>query len=285
MTTTMAKAPLPPGLDRKMLLGLFEEMVKLRRFELAAQEKCKTGEIKFVHLYVGEEATAVGVCAHLNPTDWITSTHRGHGHALAKGLDPRVLMAELYGKATGCCAGRGGSMHLYAPAIGLFGTNGIVGGGNPSAGGRRHGRDGAQERAGHRRLLRRWRLQPRLLPRIDQFRGDPARAGSLRLREQSVRHGDAPDGRDPQHRHFEQGGGIRHSRRGRGWKRRDGHVAGFETGGRPRARRPRARRSSRRAPTALSGITRATRWSACTARRRRSTCGRSATQFSPSADG
>ncbi len=108
-------------------------MVKLRRFELAAQEKCKTGEIKFVHLYVGEEATAVGVCAHLGPKDWITSTHRGHGHALAKGLDPRVLMAELYGKATGCCAGRGGSMHLYAPAIGLFGTNGIVCGGNPSA--------------------------------------------------------------------------------------------------------------------------------------------------------
>ena len=116
-----------------MLLGLFEQMVKLRRFELAAQEKCKTGEIKFVHLYVGEEATAVGVCAHLGPTDWITSTHRGHGHALAKGMQPRVLMAELYGKATGCCAGRGGSMHLYDPKIGLFGTNGIVCGGNPSA--------------------------------------------------------------------------------------------------------------------------------------------------------
>ncbi|MDB6092665.1 MAG: dehydrogenase [Verrucomicrobia bacterium] len=124
---------LPPGLDREQLMQLFEKMVLLRQFELSAQEKCKTGEIKFVHLYIGEEATAVGVCAHLTSRDWITSTHRGHGHALAKGMDPKVLMAELYGKGTGCCEGRGGSMHLYDPKIGLFGTNGIVCGGNPSA--------------------------------------------------------------------------------------------------------------------------------------------------------
>ncbi len=116
-----------------MLIQLYDQMVLLRKFELTAQEKCKTGEIKFVHLYIGEEATAVGVCAHLAPTDWITSTHRGHGHALAKGMPPKVLMAELYGKGTGCCEGRGGSMHLYDPKIGLFGTNGIVCGGNPSA--------------------------------------------------------------------------------------------------------------------------------------------------------
>jgi 2-oxoisovalerate dehydrogenase E1 component len=133
MTATLERKPIPAGLDRAKLLALFEQLVKLRRFELAAQEKCKTGEIKFVHLYVGEEATAVGICAHLNREDWITSTHRGHGHALAKGMEPKVLMAELYGKATGCCAGRGGSMHLYDPKIGLFGTNGIVCGGNPSA--------------------------------------------------------------------------------------------------------------------------------------------------------
>jgi 2-oxoisovalerate dehydrogenase E1 component len=122
-----------PTPDRSTLLGLFEKMVTLRRFELTAQERCRSGEIAFLHLYVGQEATAVGVCAHLHKTDWITSTHRGHGHALAKGMPPRVLMAELYGKATGCCAGRGGSMHLYDPSIGLFGTNGIVGGGTPSA--------------------------------------------------------------------------------------------------------------------------------------------------------
>lgn len=119
--------------DRSTLLHLFEQMVMLRRFELSAEGRCKAGEIAFLHLYVGQEATAVGVCAHLKKTDWVTSTHRGHGHALAKGMSPAALMAELYGKVTGCCGGRGGSMHLYDPTIGLFGTNGIVGGGTPSA--------------------------------------------------------------------------------------------------------------------------------------------------------
>ena len=116
------------------LLRLYRQMVVLRRFELTAQEHYRKGEMPgFIHLYVGEEAVAAGVCAHLRPTDWITSTHRGHGHALAKGMPPRILMAELYARATGCCGGRGGSMHLYDPAIGLFGTNGIVVGGNPAA--------------------------------------------------------------------------------------------------------------------------------------------------------
>lgn len=119
--------------DRSTLLHLFEQMVLLRRFELSAEGRCKAGEIAFLHLYVGQEATAVGVCSNLKKTDWVTSTHRGHGHALAKGMSAKALMAELYGKVTGCCAGRGGSMHLYDPEIGLFGTNGIVGGGTPSA--------------------------------------------------------------------------------------------------------------------------------------------------------
>jgi len=106
----------------------------LRKFELAAQVACRSGETPgFLHLYVGEEAVAVGVCAHLRRSDWVTSTHRGHGHALAKGMDPNVLMAELYGKGDGCCGGRGGTMHLYDPSVGLFGTNGLVGGGIPSA--------------------------------------------------------------------------------------------------------------------------------------------------------
>ena len=96
------------------MVGSTGSMVLLRKFELAAQVACRKGETPgFLHLYIGEEATAVGVCAHLRPTDWITSTHRGHGHALAKGMDPRVLMAELYGKHDGCCGGRGGTMHLY----------------------------------------------------------------------------------------------------------------------------------------------------------------------------
>lgn len=79
------------------------------------------------HTYIGEEAVAAGVCAHLRPEDTVFSTHRGHGHALAKGLNPRALIAELLGRATGCSGGRGGSMHLYAPSIGLMGTSGIVG--------------------------------------------------------------------------------------------------------------------------------------------------------------
>ena len=79
------------------------------------------------HTYVGEEAIATGVCAHLNETDAVFSTHRGHGHALAKGMEPRQLMAELYGRETGCSRGRGGSMHLFAPEIGMMGTSGIVG--------------------------------------------------------------------------------------------------------------------------------------------------------------
>lgn len=126
--------PLPDGLDAEAMVELYKQMVLLRKFELAAQVACRAGETPgFLHLYIGEEATAVGICAHLQPSDWITSTHRGHGHALAKGMDPKILMAELYGKRDGCCGGRGGTMHLYDPSVGLFGTNGLVGGGLPSA--------------------------------------------------------------------------------------------------------------------------------------------------------
>ncbi|MBL8698839.1 MAG: dehydrogenase [Alphaproteobacteria bacterium] len=121
-------------LSKDQLVELYKQMQLLRKFELAAQVACRSGETPgFLHLYIGEEAVAVGVCAHLKRSDWVTSTHRGHGHALAKGMDPNVLMAELYGKGDGCCGGRGGTMHLYDPGVGLFGTNGLVGGGIPSA--------------------------------------------------------------------------------------------------------------------------------------------------------
>src|SRR5262245_3961115 len=78
------------------------------------------------HTYVGQEAIAAGVCAHLRPDDTVFSTHRGHGHALAKGVPPHELAAELFGRSTGCSRGRGGSMHLFAPEVGLMGTSGIV---------------------------------------------------------------------------------------------------------------------------------------------------------------
>ena len=121
-----------PG--RTECLGIYEKMVLLRQFELAAQKNYKAGRMPgFIHLYIGEEAVGVGVISTLRKDDWITSTHRGHGHALAKGLSAKKLMAELYGRASGCCGGRGGSMHLFDPSVGLFGTNGFVGGGIPAA--------------------------------------------------------------------------------------------------------------------------------------------------------
>ncbi|MGM7679144.1 thiamine pyrophosphate-dependent dehydrogenase E1 component subunit alpha [Microbacterium sp. A94] len=106
---------------------LYREMLLLRRFEEATGDAFSRGEIPgFTHLYLWQEAVAVGVCSQLTSADQITSTHRGHGHALAKGLEPRALMAELYGRSTGVVGGRGGSMHLYQPELGLLGTNGIV---------------------------------------------------------------------------------------------------------------------------------------------------------------
>jgi len=107
---------------------MYRKMLEIRMFELKAQELYRRGLLPgFIHLYVGEEAVAVGVCSALKANDLIFSTHRGHGHALAKGIPPRTVLAELWGKTTGCCGGRGGSMHLFAPEYGFMGTNGVVG--------------------------------------------------------------------------------------------------------------------------------------------------------------
>ena len=124
----------PKELDRAELLRLYHEMFLIRHSELTTQTLYRNREIPgFAHLYIGQEATAVGVMAHLRRDDWITSTHRGHGHALAKGVPARTLLAELAGKTTGCNGGRGGTMHLYMPSAGLFGTNGLVAGGIAAA--------------------------------------------------------------------------------------------------------------------------------------------------------
>lgn len=120
--------------SKEELLAFYKQMLVIRKFELAVQQQYKKGEIPgFIHLCIGQEAVSAGVCAQLLKTDWITSTHRGHGHALAKGVALKSVMAEIYGKATGCNGGRGGSMHLYSFQDGLFGTNGLVGGGIPLA--------------------------------------------------------------------------------------------------------------------------------------------------------
>ncbi|MET7572326.1 dehydrogenase E1 component subunit alpha/beta [Streptomyces sp. NPDC005492] len=118
------------------LLEMYRRMRRIRRFEERASELYKATEIPgFLHLSIGQEASAVGACWPLGARDGITSTHRGHGHVLAKGLDSASMMAELMGKEAGTCHGRGGSMHIADPGLGIYGANGIVGAGLPIAAG------------------------------------------------------------------------------------------------------------------------------------------------------
>ncbi|MFP4625704.1 MAG: thiamine pyrophosphate-dependent dehydrogenase E1 component subunit alpha [Natronomonas sp.] len=112
--------------------GMLKTMQRIRAFESRIQELFADGELPgFVHLYIGEEAIATGVCEALNDDDYITSTHRGHGHCIAKGHDFDRMMAELFGKETGYCGGKGGSMHIASPELNNLGANGIVGAGIP----------------------------------------------------------------------------------------------------------------------------------------------------------
>jgi TPP-dependent pyruvate/acetoin dehydrogenase alpha subunit len=119
------------GLETEHLLSLYRRMLLIRMFEDRVYYLFLQGEIAgTLHQYQGQEAVAVGVCDHLSHSDWITSTHRPHGHALAKGVSTRAAMAELYAKVTGCCGGKGGSMHLGDPSVGMLPAIAIVGGGN-----------------------------------------------------------------------------------------------------------------------------------------------------------
>ena len=121
-------------IPKDKLLWVYERMQLIRMFETRVSTEFGKGKIPgFVHLYAGEEAIAVGICAHLTDADYMTSTHRGHGHCIAKGVDVRSMMAELFGKATGICKGKGGSMHIADMDKGMLGANGIVGGGPPLA--------------------------------------------------------------------------------------------------------------------------------------------------------
>lgn len=122
---TAESPPLPPPAQ---LEALYRVMLVIRRTEEQLARAHQMGLVHGAcHTYVGQEAVATGVCAHLTPQDAVFSTHRGHGHALAKGVSPEEVIAELMGRATGCAQGRGGSMHLFKPEIGLMGTSGIVG--------------------------------------------------------------------------------------------------------------------------------------------------------------
>ena len=118
----MATTAPPDQATREQLLDWYRTMRTIREFEERVHKEFATGEIPgFVHLYAGEEAIATGVCAHLRPDDYIASTHRGHGHAIAKGCDVHGMMAESYGKRDGLCRGKGGSMHIADVDKGMLG--------------------------------------------------------------------------------------------------------------------------------------------------------------------
>lgn len=120
--------------DRDLLLWMYERMGLVREFEERLRTLVERGvPVGPVHFYTGQEAVAVGVCAALRPSDWIASTHRGHGHCIAKGVEVRAMMAELYGKVTGTNRGKGGSMHITDVRAGMLGVNPIVGMGTPHA--------------------------------------------------------------------------------------------------------------------------------------------------------
>jgi pyruvate dehydrogenase E1 component alpha subunit len=131
----MTTAPAPAaGLEREQGLALLREMLLIRRFEEKAAELYSLGKIRgFLHLYIGEEAVAVGAVPALGPDDALVATYRDHGHALVRGLPAASLMAEMYGKATGCSRGRGGSMHFFDAERRFYGGYAIVGGGLPIA--------------------------------------------------------------------------------------------------------------------------------------------------------
>jgi 2-oxoisovalerate dehydrogenase E1 component len=117
-----------PNLTKEKQIDLLKTMLLIRACEEQLVRSYAGGEIPGgMHTYIGEEAVATGVCAHLRLDDAVFSTHRGHGHAIAKGMKPEKMIAEVMGKATGCSGGRGGSMHLFDPQVGFYGTSGIVG--------------------------------------------------------------------------------------------------------------------------------------------------------------
>jgi pyruvate dehydrogenase E1 component alpha subunit len=123
-------------IGKDKLLDMYRSMQRIRQFETRIRDLAMANEIPgFVHVSIGEEASATGVCAALRATDRITSTHRGHGHLIAKGGDLKRMMAEIYGKRDGYCKGKGGSMHIVDYSLGILGANGIVGAGLPIAAG------------------------------------------------------------------------------------------------------------------------------------------------------
>jgi TPP-dependent pyruvate/acetoin dehydrogenase alpha subunit len=127
----------PKEYPRKLLIKMYQEMIRIRKFESKIADFCFPQGMLFgnFHTYIGQEAIAVGAVYAIEATDYLASTHRGHGHCIAKGARTDKMMAELFGKVTGYCSGRGGSLHVADVSLGILGANGIVGGGIPIAAG------------------------------------------------------------------------------------------------------------------------------------------------------
>ena len=182
MSETNDTIPSETELDAEHWLHAYEQMIKIRTFEDAANELYTSARMPGIaHLYIGEEAIAVGICEALRQDDYITSTHRGHGHCLAKGAALDRMFAELLGKEAGYCRGKGGSMHIADQETGNLGANGIVGGSSRHRNRRRHVHQTARNRSGGRLLL--WRRRPGAGPlvRIDEYGPALEAAGYLRL--------------------------------------------------------------------------------------------------------
>ena len=157
-------------------------MLRIRHFEERVIQMVERGEIVgAAHSYIGEEAVAVGACLALRDDDWMTGNHRSHGHPIAKGGDVKKAMAELLGKSTGFCKGKGGSMHLADFSVGILGESGILGSSIPTAGGRGFGQPVAGQRPGGGALLRRRGQQRRRVPRVHQPGGRLEAAGGVSL--------------------------------------------------------------------------------------------------------
>lgn len=251
------------------LHDLLRTMVLLRRFEEKIVEVYGRQDMKTpVHLYIGQEAVAAGVCAHLRPEDYLFSTHRNHGHCLAKGADPMPLYAEFYGRAAGCCRGMGGSMHSSFPALGILGTSAIVGGSIPHGVGtalasklRRDGRvsvvffgDGASEEGTFHESLNFAVLKQLPVLFVCENNGY-ATASPLRNRQPSgdisrlaAAHGmsaERLDGNDVEAVYLAAGRAVEQLRQGRGpafleavtyrWKGHVGPEEDWEKGARPQA--------------------------------------------------
>ena len=184
---TAAKPKLPDEATSRELLG---QMALIRRFEEEAgrqYQRAKAGG--FLHLAIGEEATIVGTTSVMRPDDYLIGTYRTHGHAIARGTDPKRVMAELFGRVDGTSGGRGGSMHIFDLERRFMGGYGIVGGNLPLAAGLALSSDYKGDRRGHRLHVRRRRLQHRQLRRDDEPGGPLEPARRLPGREQPLRDG------------------------------------------------------------------------------------------------